>query len=658
MADGSHAAFASNSVQLAYGEHKDGRMVHVGAVPQGLACGCVCPACKSPLVARKGAVKVAHFAHHADRSCANALETMLHRLAKQVIADRLEVALPAVQAHGHTLQEATLARFDRVVLEQWLDPVRPDIVAARNGRRLLIEIHVTNPCDPGKLAKLAEAGLSAIEIDLSRAARDLQGEALDAEVIRRAPRAWLWHPLSAAANARALAQAQQEHERRQAAAETAAKAKAGALRQAAATPFLSPGLERPIIAASILLVERSGCGDLVGLPVSGDECFVTRPLAWQSVLIASMLQKNMLTPWPASPDALLNWLDGRGMVRPAFLRGGDEDLAPGWPNVWERLPGLRAPLDVLDDYVTMLAERGMLEAVADGRWTPSTDWQAIAWECLASRDAADRRAVDLQERTVRVLAAAQAATTADTARRRHVASKGQAGEFDMNAWFARPLAGWDGSPASLARRGGPVYGRLVTRLDELAGLGTPHAAVPDGEGLGLPVAAALAEHARQVERRREDRERTEAERQAIRAREKAEADRRRAADRLETLTQAAYDHLDNGGHAWLTAPRQALDGRSVVGSEGWITDEHLGGMLRELREKGVLQRVERGQAKALDKARKALFADAASIMGDERAETWLRGSNPALKGQRPRDACSTPEGMALCRALLRPQRRK
>jgi len=50
------------------------------------------------LVARQGQILVAHFAHHVDRNCAAAYETMLHQLAKQIIADKMELLLPAVQA--------------------------------------------------------------------------------------------------------------------------------------------------------------------------------------------------------------------------------------------------------------------------------------------------------------------------------------------------------------------------------------------------------------------------------------------------------------------------------------------------------------------------------------------------------------------------------
>ena len=48
---------------------KDGAITHVKDVDSGLKCGCVCPACGEPLVARKGTKIMHHFAHKAGHNC-------------------------------------------------------------------------------------------------------------------------------------------------------------------------------------------------------------------------------------------------------------------------------------------------------------------------------------------------------------------------------------------------------------------------------------------------------------------------------------------------------------------------------------------------------------------------------------------------------------
>ncbi|MBU4485366.1 MAG: hypothetical protein KKD38_00420 [Candidatus Delongbacteria bacterium] len=39
---------------------KDGKLVQVSDVEQGSKCGCICPACAQPLVARKGEINIHH----------------------------------------------------------------------------------------------------------------------------------------------------------------------------------------------------------------------------------------------------------------------------------------------------------------------------------------------------------------------------------------------------------------------------------------------------------------------------------------------------------------------------------------------------------------------------------------------------------------------
>jgi competence CoiA-like predicted nuclease len=79
-------------------EAADGRLLHIDEVPSGLACNCGCPGCGRRMVAKKGDVQAHHFAHHAQqdgRACVSAGETALHKLAKKILDERLEIALPA-----------------------------------------------------------------------------------------------------------------------------------------------------------------------------------------------------------------------------------------------------------------------------------------------------------------------------------------------------------------------------------------------------------------------------------------------------------------------------------------------------------------------------------------------------------------------------------
>ncbi len=70
----------------------------VGDVARGKACACFCPDCRGPLVARKGEVRVHHFAHADQRECRHALEASLFGMAmEQLSRPGARLALPG---HG------------------------------------------------------------------------------------------------------------------------------------------------------------------------------------------------------------------------------------------------------------------------------------------------------------------------------------------------------------------------------------------------------------------------------------------------------------------------------------------------------------------------------------------------------------------------------
>jgi len=81
----------------------DQRFVGVGDVAAGLACGCICPSCKSRLIARKGAIKVWHFAHasradgqQTESDCDYSWAVSVRLMARQLISDGLHLDLPPV----------------------------------------------------------------------------------------------------------------------------------------------------------------------------------------------------------------------------------------------------------------------------------------------------------------------------------------------------------------------------------------------------------------------------------------------------------------------------------------------------------------------------------------------------------------------------------
>ena len=71
-------------LNLIYGLSAENKIVHISEVVSGKACNCTCPSCNTPLVAKKGNVKVPHFAHQSTETCEYGYETSLHMAAKEI----------------------------------------------------------------------------------------------------------------------------------------------------------------------------------------------------------------------------------------------------------------------------------------------------------------------------------------------------------------------------------------------------------------------------------------------------------------------------------------------------------------------------------------------------------------------------------------------
>ncbi len=186
--DNTHSNSESSSrLRVPFGL-KDGKMYEPRQVPLGKACGCICPSCNSPLIARH-ALKCSakrsvtpHFAHQADANCVYGRESAIHLAAKQLIEEHRKLYLPdhvvriyVVDEMGNehkpqrTLVSAGLKVFSSVRLEQSISDFRPDLIATTvNGNDLLIEIAVTSFVDELKQKKIENYGTAAIQIDASK----------------------------------------------------------------------------------------------------------------------------------------------------------------------------------------------------------------------------------------------------------------------------------------------------------------------------------------------------------------------------------------------------------------------------------------------------------------------------------------------------------
>lgn len=186
-----------------------GVVVHVSEVARGLACNCVCAGCGEALVARKGEHRGHHFAHLGETRCTGGAETLLHRLAKEIISQAPVLALPAytyragppVPIAREVLPPSRL-RIDSTAVEQSLGPIIPDLTLCSGPSLLLVEIVVSHPVDRAKLRHVRRLGFPLLEIRLSAEHLLLARHALTKRLIEDpAIKRWLFHPQQRVAEA-------------------------------------------------------------------------------------------------------------------------------------------------------------------------------------------------------------------------------------------------------------------------------------------------------------------------------------------------------------------------------------------------------------------------------------------------------------------------
>lgn len=206
-------------VRLQYGLINN-ELVSIEDIPpekRGLRCGCVCPGCGQPLIARLGERKRKHFGHRPGSECniEHAQQTALHILAKNIIEQEKRFAFPGYEISladvplandflvRHRLPQTLeyrkpyTAECTSVALEKRISDFVPDVVLNIRGRICLVEIAVTHFVDETKQQKIDAAGLPVVEVDLSafigqQITREIVRDALIAET---ANKKWLYNPL-------------------------------------------------------------------------------------------------------------------------------------------------------------------------------------------------------------------------------------------------------------------------------------------------------------------------------------------------------------------------------------------------------------------------------------------------------------------------------
>jgi hypothetical protein len=192
----------SSTLRVPFGL-KDGTLYEPHQVPNGKACGCVCPACARPLWAKQGA-KTAHFAHAQGADCARGLESAVHLAVKQIISTRMQLRLPALfwrnpytpQHSAALVLEQALCSAQEVRMELPVADFKPDLLVTVDGTVYLVEVAVTHFVDALKLGKIERAQLPTFEIDVAQLKGHFTMERLEQVLFTdpHYPAQWKYHP--------------------------------------------------------------------------------------------------------------------------------------------------------------------------------------------------------------------------------------------------------------------------------------------------------------------------------------------------------------------------------------------------------------------------------------------------------------------------------
>ncbi len=593
-------------------ESSDGSLRHIEDVPSGLACDCTCPGCERRMVAKKGSVQAHHFAHHSDRessSCVSAGETALHKFAKKVLDQRLEIALPEMvlssDGEREVVVRATKLAFDRAILETKDGMIVPDVVLELRDRRLIVEFKVTHPCDDVKIARIRAMNVGAIEIDLSQYRDRLLNEIGD-DILYNAPRAWLHNPREPDARERLAQRARQRAEDR--------KREIGQHRSKYRHRLPA---DKEGKGACEVALRQDGLNEIINLQVDGAGCF-TVPLAeWQAAVVLDLLASR---EQPFRTRNALAGLVRRGWVDPNFGSVPD-DIAKALKQLG--LP-FDSPAKTVEGYLRQLEQLDFVHSARSEIWRASDSLLGRIQEAKNLRDRPAKRLATIREIVKQQLESLP---------------ENETSSFVFEAWVDTIPAGRTLSIADAIHGGEPEWKSLCQSVSSIR---TDIRFSPRvGLALfGLPCASELARALERKRREAEDRERAK--------REKEQAD---AEARVAQLRNRALRDIGDVAENWLTIGNQALSGMSPLEAALSMAgfDVAIDALHRKARELELAEQARRRKQKAvaeLEALARSRYHDVA------RAELWMRSSRRELGGQSPTEFTTDDATRDKCASYL------
>lgn len=547
-------------------------------------------------------------------TCASAGESALHKFAKEVLNQHLQIGLPALTVTEAGEAEVVVVerpfKFDAATLEQRTGKIVPDVILVKGDRQLMIEFMVTHACGPEKVDFIRTLDIGAIEIDLS-AYRSLKLEEAAGKILFQADRKWLHNPRTSAARDRARKRSQEKADA------LAAKVRELAGKYQHCPPARSEG--RGVYETAL---RRDGLGAYINRDVKGSGCFKVELAEWQSAALQELLKAGQQGVLEFD---VYNAFEKRGWIDTWFQEAGRNAIE----GVRRLVPTFDLPARSIQHYFKLLQADGLLISSDAGTW-----WAADKLTTIVAG------ARELRERPAKRFDEIEAVITNAL----NTLPAGEVASFDLDTWSRQPMPGRGYSLREALHFDVSAWRSLHS---ELANLRDQIAILPklDLDLLGLPLAAELA---RSVAAKAEERAARE---EAHRKKLQAAADRR-----VANLRSWAWQNLGTEADEWLAAPNARLDGRLPTEVAALSDDE-------SVRAERALERrirdldLERAQARAKEAAQKKVADVVKGVLGDERTKIWMRNYHPDLRA-RPEEFAIDDKTADRCIEIFQPKRRR
>lgn len=151
---------------FSWAENAAGQMVHIENVPNGLQCGCHCPHCKEPLLARHGDVKAHGFAHHSKERKATlkiCYQVILYKVAEHIVQTEKRIHAPSY--YGIFKEQDIFFKQVNIDGQYERADKQPDVVAVtKEGVQYLIEFTFSHKVQHKK--PIDYQNMNCLEVDL------------------------------------------------------------------------------------------------------------------------------------------------------------------------------------------------------------------------------------------------------------------------------------------------------------------------------------------------------------------------------------------------------------------------------------------------------------------------------------------------------------